>query len=311
MEIVLPNQVFFKPTKAGLKFLIKHFKCTETVIEVGCGKGDLCKALKEGGVEIMGIDLYAREKQSFPVLHIDATKFPYPIGSKVIIARPNRGDWYLEVVKTALESGVKEVIYIGIDKHIGEDIEYLCDFDFRVKKLLSNAGEDGEQIWSIKGESEMKKTKYYLITWGHGDLEMGPGWFKKLGGWWVNTSGGKMPITDKEKVLRDAEVEDSYDLDWEPVLIKPGAGAGWLDRKGNFWECTTEDHDRVAELVLRKSVEELEKTGWVRVDYSPEVVCRVPEQGDGWRLSYNFHGGLTAEQRNWLLNKGYVVGDNE
>ena len=157
----------------------------------------------------------------------------------------------------------------------------------------------------------MEKTKYYLIKLNHGSCVMGPSWYEKKGTWWVNTNGGRMQQDPTDEILQTAEVEDVCDLDWEPVLIREGAGSGWLGRNAEWFECSSKEHDDVASLVIKKSVRELEETGWVRVDYSAEVVLRVPDQGRGWRISSRFNKRLSVDQRNWLSRKGYVVREED
>ena len=147
---VLPDNVFYKPTKEALDLLVDRLRGSGSVVDIGCGCGDLCAALQHRGVKIVGVDLHMRESFAFPVLHMDARDFPFTKHVRIIIARPNRGDWYVDVIEEAKRKGVKELIYIGIEKHIEEDVDMLCEeLGLESELLMEYAGEADEKIWSI------------------------------------------------------------------------------------------------------------------------------------------------------------------
>lgn len=118
---------------------------------------------------------------------------------------------------------------------------------------------------------------------------------------YLNSSGAGFTITGKEKVLQKVFVEWFDKLDWSMTsLCQPNSDAGWLDREGRFHGCDPMAHDTYAHYMLKKRVEELENTGWVRVygKSDPDITWAL-----GWRDGLR----LSAEQKMWLDRNGHVV----
>jgi len=140
-----------------------------------------------------------------------------------------------------------------------------------------------------------------------------PGWFTRgeapWGGEdvWENNVGGLMPVSDNDEILKEVEADYFEDLDWSGTYLDdPSQDAGWLDRGGRFSGCESMLHDSAAELLHKSSTRELEDRGWVRI-------CAAPGGGgaiSGW-MDWACRKRLSAEQRNWLLRKGYTVDDSE
>ncbi len=84
-------------------------------------------------------------------------------------------------------------------------------------------------------------------------------------------------------------------LDWSDTwLSRPESTAGWLNRGGRFFGCPSNYHDQLAAYVIGVKVTEAENTGWVRVKDS---------------RYYDYLKSLSAEQKNWLSEKGYKLYD--
>jgi hypothetical protein len=292
-SIVLPAQDFFIPSNDFLKFL-KNEIGYKTVIECGCGNGLLSSKLNQLlGEKIISIDISQRDTDFFYILD-DATTFNFPKNSIVIIARPNRGDWILKTIENALKT-CDYIIYIGLEKHLEEDIYSL---NFPYTEIYKDAGRDKEIVYKItKNTSRNMKTKYYLVEYMAAKNTFFKSWFEDEEDRWINFSGSYMPKSKKDKILEEKEIEDIHDLDWKKASIyKTDSRCGWLSRDGKFIGCSSQDHDLIADLILNETIEELEKQGWVRIWIDETFICQIR---------------LSAEQRNYLLYNGYKVEDND
>jgi len=126
--------------------------------------------------------------------------------------------------------------------------------------------------------------------------------------WWrlevdriFNWAGGYSFLGGDDVIYETVEAKSFEDLDWSKTYLnQPDSDAGWLDRNGRFYGCDSRDHDACAWFLLKKKVSELEKTGWVRVYGPPECY-----------LTWTVQGRLSAEQRNWLSRRGYVIRDDD
>ena len=91
-------------------------------------------------------------------------------------------------------------------------------------------------------------------------------------GWWkisedgtklINRCGGHHSYTPNENDII-CEVESWDDLDYS-FLLKDESPYGWIDRNGRYYGCDYEDHDDIAEYVLKKTSRQLETEGWIKV----------------------------------------------
>jgi len=297
----LPDMVFFEPSGVFVDWLVRLAGRRE-VVDCGCGTGELVRRVVEAGGKAIGLDVADREGQVVDVVPIDATAFPFTSRHVAVLARPSRGEWIREVIEKAHEAGA-DVVYVGLPKHHAEDVGDLEG----VECVMTDAGRDGESVYLLRGGREMGKTRFVLLKWMKGfcgpGTFMGPCWFEDGVSRWVNHSGGgfeKSP--DKEEIVDECHAEDIFELDWTRTTYnRPDSEIGWLAPDGRWHGCGSQDHDFVAEMILKMPTREAEKTH-VRVD-GPRC---VEMGGPGWR----FQGRrLTAEQRNWLSLRGYKVED--
>jgi len=142
-KATLPANLFFNPTNNFLDWAVQNLK-GRPLIDCGAGIGRLSKLLKDKHLNILPIDLYARDNPETTVLLMDSTTFNFPKNSIAIIARPSRGDWIEDTINHALKT-CSFVLYIGIQEHIEEDIESLKDL--LVEKVFEEAGEDNEIVY--------------------------------------------------------------------------------------------------------------------------------------------------------------------
>ena len=310
-DIVLPGQDFFKPNPDFLKFL-KQLVGSKTIVECGAGNGLLTKKMKEIHINVLPIDLFNRDS-NFISLKQDATTFKYTKNSIVLIARPNRGEWIHNTMLQAIKTS-SLIIYIGLPTHLSEDVFEFANLYPNIvqfTEIYKNAGEDGEVCFKISnkenksismGHESNTGTKYYLVKYQAARDLFFTSWFEDGGDKWLSYTGSYMPKSLEDTVLEEQSTNDIHDLDWKKTTIyKPNSNAGWLGRDGTFIGCDSQEHDLVADLILNKSVAELEKTGWVRI-----------YDKDNWSLSPDQpHLRLSPEQRNYLSFHGHHITDND
>ena len=84
-----------------------------------------------------------------------------------------------------------------------------------------------------------------------------------------NGSGGRNFKTNKMVILDRVPGNIAYeDLDHTKTGLVPKfehTNSGWMDLEGKLHPCLYYHHDRYAELILKKTVSELEDAGWVRL----------------------------------------------
>jgi len=139
---------------------------------------------------------------------------------------------------------------------------------------------------------------YYLVCpfeEGEGDDVTGTCyWMRDAGESWVHFVGGVWMKKKENDVVRDVvRVTDVSELDWHKTPLRtPLSSSGWLSRGGKYFGCPPNWHDKFAAYVLGIKVNELERSGWVRVNDSRYYTCEKT---------------LSSEQKNWLSEKGYKI----
>jgi len=294
---ILPSQVFFNPNQEFLTWAKKNLR-GNILVDCGAGIGRLTNQLLKNGLNALAIDINEREESETLIIREDSTSFSFPYNSIAIIARPNRGDWIQDTINHALKV-CKYVLYIGIEKNIGEDIESLNNL--HVEKVFDNAGDDKEFVYKISKDEIKEKDMitYHLVQMTHGNDSkiVMSGWYEDDGNRWKNFNGGWCDKSPTDKILETQDAEDIHDLDWTKTnLVDKNSKSGWLDREGKFTGCQSRNHDIVADLVFNKTVTELEKAGWVRIYYIDEWACDMR---------------MSVEQRNFMSTNGYLLRDHD
>ena len=93
------------------------------------------------------------------------------------------------------------------------------------------------------------------------------GWWQYEDGYLYNRVGGHHRADPDEKMWKYSkvvEVNDRDDLDYSYIL-NPDSDLGWISPDGRFYGCGYRDHAAVAERVLKKTDDQLEDEGWVKV----------------------------------------------
>ena len=105
------------------------------------------------------------------------------------------------------------------------------------------------------------------------------------------------------------EVEKYEDLPFTKYYINDKYKTGWLDRNGRFYGCDWEMHVFVAEYCFKKTEEELEKEGWIKITkstYGSSWFTDITGEYDYYYLS---DWPMTAEQKNWLSMNEFKIPD--
>jgi len=136
------------------------------------------------------------------------------------------------------------------------------------------------------------------ISRGTGRLQYRrPYWYRDGDSEWLRNNGGSVPKHDDDLVIETMGADRFEDLDWTKTgYVDPDAKTGWMDRAGRFYGCDESDHTSYAYWVLKRDEKELEDIGWVRILSHTEFVCCRR---------------LSAEQRNELSARGYLVQDSD
>ncbi|MBF84488.1 MAG: hypothetical protein CL489_08445 [Acidobacteria bacterium] len=142
MCLELPSQKFFEPNE-------KFFECMKrfdkTIVDVGAGMGQVTKGLCERGHLCVGIDNNYREGQYGYILTMDAFDYPYKKDTIILVCRPNHSGW----VEDLFEETNQTFIYVGLEHNL--DIDLSSDIRSDMKLLASNVGDDGENMYLLRG----------------------------------------------------------------------------------------------------------------------------------------------------------------
>lgn len=83
-----------------------------------------------------------------------------------------------------------------------------------------------------------------------------------------NGNYGRCPVSAFD-VLEEVEADCFEELDYKGTHLDPTGkewnGNGWIDRDGKLYPCDWMQHDDLAYYYFKKSVDQLEASGWIRV----------------------------------------------
>lgn len=86
----------------------------------------------------------------------------------------------------------------------------------------------------------------------------------------------------------------------EDQLVDNTQKSGWVSPDGIFYGCAFFCHEKVADLVLHRTEEELENSGWVKIFRSSHPWAAVKTEYDWYKV-----GRLTKAQQDTLMEKGF------
>ena len=292
----MPRSVFVEVDDV-LITLLRREAAGRLIVDCGAGMG----VLGQMAPEVLSIDLYPPDEPLSPVVEYDARQWPIGERHMPVFLRPDHGGWVDEVLQ-AETCKAKSAIYVGLETNLLMDLP-ATGFAYHIEKIKGWEGTDGERAWRVVLDPDPPaKQEFFLIR----DRHYGWTFWVQLGTFadgsrcYEGIVGGRMPAEpDLYEEIR-TEMAYGFDLlDWHGTYLEvQDSESGWLDRNGQFYPCDSRSHDIYAELVLRKTVADLERLGWVRVCHPDEwmMIGR-------WRLS--------PEQARWLDRQGHDVEETD
>jgi hypothetical protein len=157
--------------------------------------------------------------------------------------------------------------------------------------LSKKVGEDNESLYYI-GYEKMEQPEILNFALIQLKCWNAPYWVEDNGSYWMNHAGGRIPKSSSDKILERVAIDGDFEaLDWTKTdLINPNSEAGWLSPEGKFYGCEWMKHDLIARYILKKKVEYLMNTNWVRIQDKNNYVC---------------YKELTQSQIDWMYQHGY------
>ena len=100
-------------------------------------------------MQVTAIDLEPRAHSEFPVIKADSKEYAFEKDSIVVLCRPCHENGFVrDTVLQALTSGVRNVIYIGLQRNVRADLGgYFSQF---TKHRITGIGHADERIWELK-----------------------------------------------------------------------------------------------------------------------------------------------------------------
>lgn len=274
------------------------------IVDCGCGEGLFEKHMKElfPHQSILSIDIRISDSALINnILHINCLELQVHEGMLPVFIRPCHSNFVSDFIEKN-KSKVSQILYIGLKENIAID---LGDLEYTI--ISDWVGQDGEQIYQIKGEryieGELMNTYRRVFDrsvaehCGKNVNEMTledknheSSWYLYSDNKKINRVGGYNFIRETDEVLEEVEAEDFEDLDWTNTFLNnPNEKCGWVSPDGKFYGCKSMDHINCIELVCKLSMSQAEKLGWAHLYYDKTYYCEKQ---------------LTIEQARTLSEKG-------
>lgn len=309
--------IFFRPDAQFIS-IIKAYAKQRSVIDCGAGECLFEKMYAATGGSVLSLELLPQDVDT-PALMMDCKDFEFNHRTLPIFIRPCHNGFVHETILRHLHV-VDSFLYVGLEKNLTVDLPGDCaDGEGYVIKHLHPEweGPEGERIYQIVppdyDTEDTMRTFVLVEQLGAMSGRASRSWYEIVDGdrnklW--NMAGGYMPCDEEfNKILKETQATDFDDLNWTNTCIdmlghETRAGAGWLSRSGQFYACARRNHTSYAELILKKTVRQLDDTGWVHI-YGPPSAPTDAEAELPWHCDKT----LSAEQRNWLSQNGYEIED--
>lgn len=138
---------YFHPTSVFVKWIQARF-VGKLIYDVGSGMGHVGKALSNSGFYVTALDLQPRAQSEFPVVQGDGTTYPFEKDAVVMLCRPSHDNRFVfKTILRALTSGVRTVIYVGLQRNVRADLGgYHKQF---TKRKIRNIGQADEEVWEM------------------------------------------------------------------------------------------------------------------------------------------------------------------
>lgn len=283
--------------------IIKKVCKNRVIIDCGCGDGLLGSILKD----VISIDIYKRDSVLIDnIIVMDVCDFPINKYFFPVFLRPCHGRNFVNKFLEKNKGNCINCMYVSHPSNLDNDI----DTDkFTVTQIEDWEGQDGERVFIVSMndnlessesfEMEHEKTKFVRLVEDYvseKERDNRAFWRKEEDGKWINFVGGWCFPNSYLIVLETVYADRFEDLDWSKTYLNnPNSDSGWLSPDGIFYGCPSESHDSCAYYLLKSTIGELEKKGYIRIMYKHDWHCE---------------GELTEAQAKWLLEKGFVSPDS-
>lgn len=144
---LLPSLQFFKPAPRFLEWMKVYCKGRGVVYDVGAGCGHVTRKLIQAGVGTVALDLNYRENAEVEVEISNSVLYEYLPDSVVMFCRPCHGPFVELTIDRAIRCRAGSILYVGKPSKVAGD---LGQFRKRFRRVLSNAGEEGEAIYAME-----------------------------------------------------------------------------------------------------------------------------------------------------------------
>lgn len=318
---------FFRPTPAFIEWMLQY----KAVIDVGCGYGDLVRAVNDAGGNAIGIDIddykiteaMERARTDEQLLTMgrlvcgDSTtsKVVQLPGATLVFARPCHGTgWIRQTVEHTRETA-ERWLYVGKEGNVASDLH---GFERRRHLVGVAVGTDGEQVWEFRLPSEdyevRAPARWCLVRFSTETVWVRDGKTCWYWGW----GPSRVSKTELNVVLEDAWVVDEEWLDfkktttwqeWNERVNDKSLDNGWLSPEGRLYRCAYWEHDKVAYDYLRIDPQKLADTGWCKIQSAISMRRGIRFHFVmGYRdRDHRVDHRLTKEQVQTLLDVGYKL----
>ena len=296
MRMTLPDNVFFKPTPAFLKRLVKDPQWRYLRFhDLGAGQGHLTRELQQRGLWCKALDINQRENPLVSVEMKDATSLTwYNRSAAALIARPDHSGWAATAAKYA-SMDLAPCLYIGKQHNLARDI---TDAGLAVEMFMQDVGEEGEHAWRVLGPADE------LVEWCLIKLDewLTPQWRTIVGDRWENAQGGWFPVGN-EKILERRSVFDPCQLTRDPYDMMDTGSRGWIEPDGTWHGVEYAYHNTYLQHVFGIQPDRAEEAGFIHCYGEMEI-------GLKWYKAAN-SGRPTPKQRRTLEAHGYTMDDHQ
>lgn len=167
MNYILPGHDFFKPNDKFKEWLEQsiHIKYNH-IIDMGAGRGLMTHFMQEMGLKVTGFDIHLRDNPATDI-QICRPEIAQSIirqlknSPVLMIARPCHNGFANEYFKFWIHKCHNLfAYYIGLERNVENDL-----YGLEYVLVASNVGEDGENVYQVRGSEEKVKDFYLLKCW--------------------------------------------------------------------------------------------------------------------------------------------------
>ena len=151
IDLQLPNQRFFTPTQVFWDVISKLVPKEVTLVDLGCGTGELSSEAQKRGFNSIGVDLFLRDDQpNSSVIRADAVTWGLRNLSETtwgLVCRPAPSALVPALQRVAVQTG-STLFYVGLrrnfTKHLGDNWQ-------QYPLVAEEVGRSGECLVQLTG----------------------------------------------------------------------------------------------------------------------------------------------------------------